>query len=175
MIGVDVTAEAGGVLDAVVAGNDAVSLTYREVAVGAGEFLRGRDPLLESAFNACREADAVLLGAMGLPSIRWPDGREMNPQIDLRERLDLYAGLRPIYLCAAEDSPLKKYQAGDIDFLLVRENTEGLFAARLNATGLSKETSGRWLRRPHSPRTLSLAFETHICPNGSRRRLVESA
>lgn len=49
----NVTAEAVRVLDAVVAGNDAVSLTYREVSVGAGEFLRGGDPLPESAFNAC--------------------------------------------------------------------------------------------------------------------------
>lgn len=68
----------------------------------------------ESTFDACRQADAVLLVAMGIPSVRRPDGREMTPQIDIRERLDLYAGLRPIYLYAADDSPLKKYQAGDI-------------------------------------------------------------
>ena len=52
----NVTAEAVRVLDAVVAGNDAVSLTYREVSVGAGEFLRGGDPLPESAFNSCRKS-----------------------------------------------------------------------------------------------------------------------
>ena len=63
----------------------------------------------------------------------------MTPQIDLRERLDLYNGLRPIYLYAAEDSPLKKYQAGEIDFVIVRENTEGLFAARTDPQEQTRE------------------------------------
>ena len=75
-----------------------VRFAFREHAVGAAEYLRHGDPLPAEAFAACRQADAVLLGAMGLPSIRWPDGRELTPQIDLRERLDLYAGLRPIRL-----------------------------------------------------------------------------
>jgi 3-isopropylmalate dehydrogenase len=82
--------------------------------------------------NACRQADAVLLGAMGLPDVRWPDGREMTPQIDLREQLDLYAGIRPIRLYHPADSPLKGRTAGDIDCVVVRENTEGLFSARLS-------------------------------------------
>lgn len=68
---------------------------------------------------------------MGLPNVRLPDGRELAPQIDRRERLDLYCGLRPVHLYHAADSPLKHYQAGEIDLLLVRENTEGLFSSRL--------------------------------------------
>ena len=172
----NVTAEAVRVLDAVVAGNDAVSLTYREVSVGAGEFLRGGDPLPESAFNACREADAVLLGAMGLPSVRWLDGREMTPQIDLRERLDLYAGLRPSYLYAAEDSPLKKHQAGDIDFLLVRENTEGLFADHLNATRPSKDEAcdTMSITRKGSKRVCRSAFG-HAMKRRRKVTLVDNA
>lgn len=110
--------------------NPDLSLTFTEHSVGAGEFLRSGNPLPDEAFDACRESDAVLLGAMGLPGVRWPDGREMTPQIDLRERLELYAGPRPIYLYSADDSPLKGYQAGEIDFVIVRENTEGLFSAR---------------------------------------------
>lgn len=35
---------------------------------------------------------------MGLPSVRWPNGVEMTPQIDIREQLDLYNGVRPIHL-----------------------------------------------------------------------------
>ena len=100
-------------------------------AAGAGEFLANGDPLPGSTFDACRTADAVLLGAMGLPSVRWPDGKELTPQIDLREKLDLYAGLRPIHLYASSDTPLKGYEPGEIDFLIVRESTEGLFSARL--------------------------------------------
>jgi 3-isopropylmalate dehydrogenase len=53
------------------------------------------------------------------------------PQIDLREQLDLYCGLRPLRLYHPADTPLKKLQAGEIDLLIVRENTEGLFSSRL--------------------------------------------
>jgi len=108
-----------------------VRFAFREHAAGAAEYLRHGDPLPAEAFAACRQADAVLLGAMGLPSVRWPDGRELTPQIDLRERLDLYAGLRPIRLYHAQDTPLKRYGAGEIDLVIVRENCEGLFSARL--------------------------------------------
>jgi 3-isopropylmalate dehydrogenase len=108
-----------------------VCLAFHEYPVGAAEYLRHGDPLPAEAIAACREADAVLLGAMGLPSVRWPDGRELTPQIDLREQLDLYAGLRPIRLYHAQDTPLKRYGAGEIDLVIVRENCEGLFSARL--------------------------------------------
>src|SRR6185295_9971515 len=79
------------------------------------------------------QADAILLGAMGLPDVRWPDGREVAPQIDLREQLDLYCGLRPIRLYHAADTPLKLRDSGEIDLLIVRENTEGLFSSRQSA------------------------------------------
>ena len=108
-----------------------VRLAFHEHDVGAAAYLRHGDPLPEEAFAACRQADAVLLGAMGLPSIRWPDGRELSPQLDLRERLDLYAGLRPIRLYHAQDTPLKRYGPGEIDLVIVRENCEGLFSSRL--------------------------------------------
>jgi 3-isopropylmalate dehydrogenase len=79
---------------------------------------------------ACRAADAVLMGPMGLPDVRWPDGRELTPQLDLREQLDLFCGLRPLRLFHPADSPLKGPPAGSIDLLIVRENTEGLFSSR---------------------------------------------
>jgi 3-isopropylmalate dehydrogenase len=72
---------------------------------------------------------------MGLPEVRWPNGVEMTPQIDLREKLDLYAGIRPIRLYHEAHSPLRGYRANDqgrhIDFVIVRENCEGLFSERL--------------------------------------------
>jgi 3-isopropylmalate dehydrogenase len=107
-----------------------VTFECTEHPVGAQEFLRNGDPLPEPSFLACRQADAVLLGAMGLPQVRRPNGKELTPQIDLRERLDLYAGVRPVRLFHENDSVLKKPQAGEIDFVLVRESTEGLFAER---------------------------------------------
>jgi 3-isopropylmalate dehydrogenase len=107
-------------------------LAYEELSVGANEFLRAGDPLPAATFERLKDFDAILLGAMGLPDVRWPDGTEMTPQIDLREKLDLYCGLRPIRLYHESHSPLKEYGAGEIDFLIIRENTEGLFFSRLD-------------------------------------------
>jgi 3-isopropylmalate dehydrogenase len=160
-IGVDVTEAALRVLRAVEAGLSEVSFVCEEYAVGAGEYLRnGETPLPEAAFAGCEKADAVLLGAMGLPHVRWPDGKEITPQIDLRERFDLYAGMRPIYLFSGEDSPLKNYEAGQIDFLLVRESTEGLFSARLAARSEDGNEARDVMRitRKGSERVIRAAF-----------------
>src|SRR5215472_7403329 len=99
--------------------------------VGAAEFLRNGDPLPTRVFERLQDFDAILLGAMGLPGVRWPSGIEMTPQLDLREQLDLYCGLRPVYLFHPQDSPLRGRAEGSIDIMLVRESTEGLFFGRL--------------------------------------------
>ena len=145
-VGPDVLAAAVRVLDAVIAQDARCRLAYEELPVGAGEYLRSGDPLPAASFDRLREFDAILLGAMGLPGVRWPSGIEMTPQIDLRERLDLYCGLRPIYLFHALDSPLRDRTAGSIDFMLVRESTEGLFASRLRPPNFASGTVEDTLR-----------------------------
>ena len=159
-IGPEVTAAAVAVLKAACPDQ----LTFSEQTVGAGEYLRSGSPLPESAFEACENADAVLLGAMGLPSVRWPDGREMTPQIDLRERLDLYAGPRPIKLYSEHDSPLHGYGPGDIDFTIIRENTEGLFSARgsTQPDDRSSATDTLHLTRKGCERICRYAFEEAV-------------
>jgi len=131
-IGPEVMTDAVRVLRAVETRLDGVRFELEEHAVGAEEYLRSGDPLPKSALDACSAADAILLGAMGLPHVRWPNGKELTPQIDLREILDLYAGVRPVRLYHAHDTPLKGYGPGEIDFVIVRESTEGLFSARLS-------------------------------------------
>src|SRR6478609_295405 len=130
-IGPDVVAEAVKVLRAIEPSIDP-NFDFTELSVGAGEYLRSGDPLPEATFLRLKDFDAILLGAMGLPGVRWTDGTEMTPQIDLRERLDLYCGLRPIRLYHEAHSPLKGVKADEIDFLIIRENTEGLFFSRLD-------------------------------------------
>ena len=175
-IGVDVTEAAVRVLRQVEAELTDVAFDLGEHAVGAGEYLKHGDPLPPSAIAACRAADAVLLGAMGLPDVRWPDGREMTPQIDLREQLQLYAGLRPIRLYHENDCPLKGYRAGEIDFLIVRESTEGLFSARLSQ---SRPESGEVLdvmriTRAGSERVCRAAYG-HAMARRKRLTLVDKA
>ncbi len=97
---------------------------------GAQHYLDSGDALPASTLAACRAADAILFGAMGLPHVRGADGTEIIPQLDLRFALDLYAGVRPIRTFPGLPLPLADPRAAQIDLVLVRENTEGLFHAR---------------------------------------------
>ena len=71
------------------------------------------------------KAHAVLFGAMGLPDVRSPEGLEMGAQIDMRAYYGLFASLRPCRLFEGVESPLK---AENIDMLVIRETSEGMFA-----------------------------------------------
>jgi 3-isopropylmalate dehydrogenase len=107
-----------------------VRLRFEPHEMGAGSYLATGSALPDTAMAAARAADAILLGAMGLPDVRYPDGTEITPQIDLRERLGLYAGVRPIRVLKGAPTPLADPRARTIDCVLVRESTEGLFAGR---------------------------------------------
>ena len=153
-IGPEVVAEAVKVLRAVESVLPTASFEFNEYTAGAAEFLRAGDPFSQSTFERCRDADAILLGAMGLPSVRGPGGVEIAPQLDLRERLELYAGLRPIHLFHAAHTPLKGYEAGRLDLLIVRENTEGAF----------------WSRKQQTPPDANIVEDQiHISRRGSER------
>jgi len=102
----------------------------RHHPAGAEHYLQSGESLPADTLQACREADAILFGAMGLPHVRGRDGTEIIPQLDLRFALDLYAGVRPIRTYAGLPTPLADPRAAGIDLVLVRENTEGLFYAR---------------------------------------------
>jgi len=101
---------------------------------GALHYRDTGEALPEDTFAAARDADAVLLGAMGWPQIRYPDGTEIGPQLDLRFRLSLYAGVRPVRAIPGVPGVLSDPRARDIDLVLVRESTEGLFASRGTGT-----------------------------------------
>ena len=97
---------------------------------GAQHYAKSGEALPKATIEACRKADAILFGAMGWPDIRYPDGTEPIPQLDLRMEFDLYAGVRPIRWFPGLPRILADERAKDIDFVLVREQTEGLFYAR---------------------------------------------
>ena len=169
-IGPEVIAEAVRVLCALEAGMDGVSFSLDPHPAGAAEYLRSGNPLPPATMEACRRADAILLGAMGLPDVRWPNGTEMAPQLDLREQLDLYAGVRPIRLYHPLHSPLRDYAAGAIDLVILRENTEGMFASRLNTYDPAAPEVCDTLRitRRGAERIVRAAFRAAA----SRRKLV---
>ena len=163
-IGPEVVAEGLKVLRAVEARVPGVNYRFVAHSVGAAEFLHSGDPLSAATLEKIKEADAILLGAMGLPEVRWPSGVEMTPQIDLREKLDLYNGVRPIKLLHETHTPLKGYggAAGKpIDFVIVRENCEGLFSERLTPrpAGRDFETDTMKITRRGAERICREAFK----------------
>ncbi|MEX2558779.1 MAG: isocitrate/isopropylmalate family dehydrogenase, partial [Pirellulales bacterium] len=83
-----------------------------------------------SVLDDCLAADAVFLAAIGLPDVRMPDGTEAAPlmMVGLRRAMGLHAALRPIKLYPGVPCPLGDVATG-IDFVIVRENLEGLFAS----------------------------------------------
>lgn len=101
---------------------------------GAQLYSETGNALPDSTLDACRKAHAILFGAMGLPYVRAKDGTEVIPQLDIRFALDLYAGVRPIKTWQGLPVPLRDPRAAEIDLVLVRESTEGLFYARGRGT-----------------------------------------
>ena len=97
---------------------------------GADHYRRTGDALPKRVVDDCLAADAVLFGAIGLPDVRLPDNTEVQPvmMVGLRRALDLYAAVRPIKLYPGLATPLKDVGKG-IDFIILRENLEGLFAS----------------------------------------------
>lgn len=114
----------------VTAASDSFQLSYDYLEAGAALYQRTGEAFPEEVFASAARADAILLGAMGLPEVRYADGREIAPQLDLRERLALYAGLRPVRRMPGLPPVLADARAAHLDFVIVRESTEGLFASR---------------------------------------------
>ncbi len=129
-IGPEVTAVGLEVLRAAERRVGGFRLVFEPLEAGAEAYRRTGVAMSEAVFERAAVADAILLGAMGLPDVRLPDGREIAPQLDLRERLQLFAGVRPARLLPGVPSPLADPRAAGIDLVILREQTEGLFAFR---------------------------------------------
>ena len=126
-IGVDVTNAALAIVDAVLAKQTRVKLNYREINAGAGYYQETGSDIEADGEQAAGEADAIFLGAIGLPSIRYSDGTEISPHLRLRERFQLYAGVRPVRAYPNAPQRLADSRASDINLVILRESTEGLF------------------------------------------------
>ncbi|MBJ3777568.1 isocitrate/isopropylmalate dehydrogenase family protein [Acuticoccus mangrovi] len=128
-IGNEVTPAAIAVVERAIAVTGGPGLFTETLTAGAQAYLDTGTALSDEVKRAAEAADAIYLGAMGLPAVRYADGTEITPQIDLRFLFDLYAGVRPTRAIPGVPTPLADPRAADIDFVLVRESTEGLFAS----------------------------------------------
>ncbi|WP_223420829.1 isocitrate/isopropylmalate dehydrogenase family protein [Tateyamaria pelophila] len=102
-------------------------LNFVDAPAGAAHYAQTGESFPAASMDAARSADAILLSAMGLPDVRYPDGTEISPQIDLRKALTLFAGVRPVTVRPGQPTPLALAGGQSIDFVLIRESTEGLF------------------------------------------------
>jgi 3-isopropylmalate dehydrogenase len=148
-------------------------LDFREYPAGADHYRQAGDAFPEATFDACKAAHAILHGAAGLPGVTYPDGTEAGIDfgLQLRFRLDLYANLRPIKLYPGIVSPLRNFSPGQIDYVILRENTEGMYAARDGGTLLRGEVAAdtMLITRKGVERITRAAFELARRRNGALR------
>ena len=175
-IGPEVVDEARRVLDAV-AHHFGHVFTYDEHLIGGAAIDARGTALPDETLDACRGADAVLLGAVGGP--KWDDpNAKVRPEqglLGLRKALGLWANLRPVrpYPELADCSPLRPERLAGVDVLVIRERTGGLYFGQPR---LRDESGGR--RRAvdtleysdhEIARVVALAFEL---ARGRRRRVT---
>lgn len=126
-IGVDVTEAALAVTDAACARAGLPAPQRAEIAAGAGYFTETGQDIEPGGEARAGEADAIFLGAIGLPAVRHADGTEISPHLRLRNRYGLYAGVRPVRAYPNAPQRLADPRAAQIDMVILRESTEGLF------------------------------------------------
>ena len=104
-IGPEVMAPALEILRKVEA-KSGLNFRFTDAPAGAVNYKETGKSMPDSTVRLCEEADAILLGACGLPSVRYPDNTEIMPQVELRFHFDLYAGVRPARLIPGVPSPI---------------------------------------------------------------------
>jgi len=141
----------------------------------------------EEAFESCKKADAILLGAVGIPGVNLPSGDLAGSGVlfGLRFNLDLYANVRPTKLYPnvthkIHDNFKRVWDVGKVDFVIVRENTEGLYTPTrglLKRGGIEElAVDSRIITRKGAERVIRFAFE--LCkkregsPKDGKRRVT---
>jgi 3-isopropylmalate dehydrogenase len=174
-IGPEVTAEAVRVLRAV-ADLFGFAIVIREYAIGAAGVAQSGDSLPAETRDAVTDVDAVLLGAVGDPSLSNADGKR-RPEaglLALRKLLRAYANLRPVAVHPAlrHASPLRPERLEGVDLLIVRELTGGLYYGE--PRGRDPDDGGAVNTLRYSVEEIERVARVAFQAAGERRRLVTS-
>lgn len=124
-IGPEVVAAGIEVLKAV-AEKAGVRMEFEEFDLGGERYKRTGEVLPDSEFEKLRQMDAIYLGAMGHPDVE-PGILERGIILRMRFELDQYVNVRPVKLYPGVETPVAGKRPEDIDFVVIRENTEGLY------------------------------------------------
>ncbi len=171
-IGPEVVGAASRVL-AVVAQRFGIRLTQTEALVGGAAIDATGDPLPPETLSAAREADAILLGAVGGP--KWSDPQAtVRPEqglLRLRKELGLFANLRPVQVHPAlrAASPLRPERLQGVDLLVVRELTGGIYFGQPRLLEAERAVDTMTYTRAEVQRVARLAFDL---ARGRRRRVT---
>jgi len=153
----------------------AKGIKYETVAydLGGERYLRTGEVLPDSVLDELRTFNAIYLGAVGHPRVP-PGVLEKGLLLRLRFELEQYINLRPVKLYPGVECPLKDKKPGDIDFVVVRENNEGLYTGigGIQKKGSPEEVAIQVMvsTRPGVDRCLRYAFE--LTRRRARRRTV---
>src|SRR5208337_3482020 len=124
--GPEVVAEGLKVLESV-SGKFKFKYQLEHYDLGGERYLKTKETLPDSVLDELKKMDAIYLGAIGHPDVK-PGILEQGILLKIRFQLDQYINLRPVKLYDGVETPLKDKGPKDIDFVVVRENTEGLYA-----------------------------------------------
>jgi len=168
-IGPEVIGAAREILDAAQSRVGGFTLEYQDLPAGAGHYRETGDDMPQEAFDAAGKAHAIFLGAIGLPSIRYPDGTEISPHLRMRDSFGLYAGVRPAKAYPNIAPKLADPRAADIDLIVLRESTEGLFYSHGRGEVIGDEEARETLRITRSTTEKLHDFAFNLARRRARR------
>lgn len=126
-IGPEVVTQGLKVIEKLSAKNKNLNLAFQEFNIGADNYLETGELLTDAVKSELKKFDSIYFGAIGDPRVK-PGVLERGILLDLRFSFDQYINLRPIKLLHPKLTPLKNKMEEDINMMIVRENTEGLYA-----------------------------------------------
>ena len=171
-IGVDVTDATLAVIDAVRKRVTGFDFDFKFYNAGAGYYAENGIDIEHGAEVDVGKADAMFLGAIGLPAIRHDDGTEISPHLRVREIYQLYAGVRPVKAYKNAPQRLAAPEAKLIDLIILRESTEGLFysaAVHNRTTVLNDDEAQDVLRITRSTTEKLIDFAFRLAQKRKRR------
>lgn len=179
-VGPEVTAEGVKVLREVPKITPEFELEITHFEAGAEVYKKTGVAFPREVFDFCKNADAIFLGAMGLPTVTLPNDTDAGGEVVLRLRfdLDLFISLRPGKLYPGISCPIAGKKPGDIDYMVFRELTEGLYASHGGGCSVRDELAvdNLVITRKGTERLLHEAFQyarrTGAAPKDKKKRVT---
>ena len=160
-IGPEIVKEGLKIIKVVLDKNEVTRAKFVEAPAGAEVYRKTGVAFPEESQNICYNADAIFMGATGYPNVKLPDGTVISISWNIKKHFPLYVSLRPVTLFHENLSRLKNKKADEINYLLVRENTEGAYSSRGSGVKVRDEIviNNMVFTRKAIERVMKISFE----------------